>query len=806
MRSSRCRVRRWRQALIVLALAGALAASSLTLAQTPPLTLRIIVVSSADEAALVTARLGNGESFAVLAKELSLDPSANDGGLLGSVDPDTLRPELREALQGMTIGQTTRAVSVPAGVAILKVVEADEITGSSADPTNPGLDAVGSVKYVLGVSGLPEILASLDRYPKAADWNALPQTICDVRRASTAVSLQSLDALVQPGGAGFGMPPDRLMRVHFTFGQLHAYSGRMDEAIDQFEKAYAIVAAGASAAEPAALQLQEALGVAWLHKAAMDNGALHHPGDHCLLSHTGLQPFPRNEASSKAVEHFRRYLTYRPDELEVKWLLNIAYMTLGGYPAQVPPAHLIPPASLASSEDVGRFVDVAAEAGLRSVSLAGAAVVDDFDNDGRFDVVTSSFDSCAPMRFFRRSADEGFIEESERRGLTGQLGGLNAMQADYDNDGCLDLLLLRGGWDRPQRKSLLRNTCTGRFVDVTVASGLDTPITATQAAVWVDIDNDGFLDLFVGNEGDAARLYVNDRDGTFTEIGRAAGVARPAFIKGVAAIDYDNDGWQDLFATSYYLSVEETARGYMKLPLLAPTMRLYRNRGDGTFEDVTTRVGLDRPLMPMGSNFGDIDNDGWLDMYLGTGSPSYGALTPSLLMRNDEGRSFVDVTASAGVGELFKGHGVAFADLDGDGDEEIVFVVGGATQGDRHALRVFENPGHGNRWVEVTLVGSTSNRSAIGTRITVTVANADGTQRAIHRTVGSGGSFGASPLRQHIGLGKAERIVSVETWWPKSGVRQRFTDVPLDKWIEARESATTFTVRDRLPRPTPSAP
>ena len=137
---------------------------------------------------------------------------------------------------------------------------------------------------------------------------------------------------------------------------------------------------------------------------------------------------------------------------------------------------------------------------------------------------------------------------------------------------------------------------------------------------------------------------------------------------------------------------------------------------------------------------------------------------------------------------------------------ESVFVVGGATQGDRHALRVFENPGHGNRWVEVTLVGSTSNRSAIGTRITVTVANADGTQRAIHRTVGSGGSFGASPLRQHIGLGKAERIVSVETWWPKSGVRQRFTDVPLDKWIEARESATTFTVRDRLPRPTPSAP
>jgi hypothetical protein len=235
-------------------------------------------------------------------------------------------------------------------------------------------------------------------------------------------------------------------------------------------------------------------------------------------------------------------------------------------------------------------------------------------------------------------------------------------------------------------------------------------------------------------------------------------------------------------------SVDEAARAYLHKPRNGDTLKLYRNLGDGSFQDMTAQVGLDKVLMVMGANFGDIDNDGFLDLYLGTGNPSYASLVPSLLLRNKGGRAFVDVTASSGTGELHKGHGVAFADLDQDGDEEIVFEVGGATPGDAHALRLFQNPGNGNDWITLKLNGVKTNRAAIGARITVTVEGAEG-RRVIHRSVGSGGSFGASPLQQHVGLGAAARRVDVEIWWPTSNTRQRFTDVGANRFLEITEFA-----------------
>ncbi len=183
---------------------------------------------------------------------------------------------------------------------------------------------------------------------------------------------------------------------------------------------------------------------------------------------------------------------------------------------------------------------------------------------------------------------------------------------------------------------------------------------------------------------------------------------------------------------------------------------------------MTAEVGLDRIFDPMGSNFGDIDNDGFLDIYLGTGTPAYGDIVPNVLFHNQGGKRFIDVTASSGTGELHKGHGVAFADLENRGHEDIVAEIGGAVPGDRHALRVFRNPGNNNDWINLKLVGAKSNRAAIGARVKLTVENQGEGQRFIYRTVGSGGSFGGSPLQQHIGLGKNADFVNVEIWWPDS--------------------------------------
>ncbi|MGB7758632.1 MAG: ASPIC/UnbV domain-containing protein, partial [Bryobacteraceae bacterium] len=169
------------------------------------------------------------------------------------------------------------------------------------------------------------------------------------------------------------------------------------------------------------------------------------------------------------------------------------------------------------------------------------------------------------------------------------------------------------------------------------------------------------------------------------------------------------------------------------------------------------------------------------------------SLVPKVLLRNHDGKYFVDITASSGTGDLHRGHGVAFADLDNRGEEDILTVIGGAEPGDSHAFRLFENPGQGNDWISLKLVGVKANRCAIGARIKVTVTNAGQGTRSIYRTVGSGGSFGASPLEQHIGLGKSAQDVNVEILWPGDIANpQRFTNVDKDQAIEIHQFAHDY--------------
>jgi tetratricopeptide (TPR) repeat protein len=825
------------------------AGQSASNASSEQVTLQIIVVGSAEEAQHILDRVRKGESFSALAKEKSIDSTAEAGGLMGSVALSMLRPELRDALRGVGPGAISTVVRTTLGYAILKLVERGGNRGNTNSGGSSATAATGSVKYVFNVGGLGEAELGLTRAPKTANWSQDLHQICATRKQSLAAEKESLESFLSPANqkARASYAPIDLLNAHFSLGELHSYEGDMDQAVEQYEEAYQIAVSDAPEAVP---QMNEALGIAYLHKSEMENDVYRAPGERCLLPMRPGNAYAKTGDSEKAVGHFLKYLDQKPDELEVKWLLNLAYMTLGTYPGKVPPQYLISPSVFTSAENVGRFVDVAPQAGLDSFSMAGGVIVDDFENNGRLDVVTSSLDSCGPMHFFHNNGDGTFSDQTTKAGLADQLGGLNTLQADYNNDGCMDILVLRGGWEIAQRKSLLRNNCDGTFTDVTAASGLAEPGTSTQAAVWVDINNDGLLDLFVANEDSPAQLFLNKGDGTFEDISASAHMDRTAFSKGVAAadydndgwpdlfvsnlhgpnflyhnnhdntftevalqagvqsptrgfatwfFDYDNDGWPDLFVTSYFISVDETARTYLDLPHNATTLKLYKNMKDGTFRDVTTEVGLDKVFMPMGANFGDIDNDGFLDIYLGTGNPSYGSLVPNVLLRNHEGKYFVDVTDSSGTGELHKGHGIAFADLDNDGDEDIIAEVGGATWGDRHALRVFENPGNGNDWISLKLVGAKTNRGAIGARIKVTVENKGQGTRSIYRTVGSGGSFGASPLQQHIGLGKDARIAELEIWWPASNTRQHFSNVEKDQFVEIKEFAQDYAKLDRRP-------
>ncbi len=184
--------------------------------------------------------------------------------------------------------------------------------------------------------------------------------------------------------------------------------------------------------------------------------------------------------------------------------------------------------------------------------MAGGCLVDDFDNDGRLDVFMPTTDPERGALFLRNRGDGKFEDVSDKAGLTDQVLSLNACHADFDNDGNLDILMLRGAWEVPRRMSLLRNR-GGVFEDVTLAAGLGEPI-ATQAAGWADYDNDGHVDLYVAGEFDVAhpdsrnrgRLYHNRGDGTFEDVSVAAGVTNDRFGKGVAWGDYDDDGRPDL--------------------------------------------------------------------------------------------------------------------------------------------------------------------------------------------------------------------------------------------------------------------
>jgi len=654
--------------------------------------------------------------------------------------------------------------------------------------------------------------------------------------------------------------PQRLFGVKHQIAIQLLQAGRWEEALRQYEDTERFLPAN-NLPPDARREGNLATGKALCHLRAGEraNCLLNHNADSCLFPIQGGGVHRLPEGSRGAVAVLTALLEKYPGDLRALWLLNIAYMTLGEYPAQVPSLWLIPPEHFVSEYDIKRFPDVAAAAGVAVDDLAGGVVLEDFDHDGFLDLMVSAwgFTDKDQLRVFRNNGDGTFAERTQQAGLAGLVSGLNLIHGDYDNDGYADVLVLRGAWlgsDGHYPFSLLHNNGDFTFTDVTEAAGL-LHFKPTQTAVWFDYNGDGWLDLFVGAESagretNACELFRNNGDGTFTECAAEHGLDLVAFVKGVAAgdfnndgrpdlflsgyggaqkllrndgpagpdrsprapwrftdvteaagitgpshsfpcwfWDYDNDGWQDLMLTGYSIQdVGDVAADYLGRPHPGKKARLYHNNGDGTFEDVSRAAGVSKLLHAMGANFGDLDNDGWLDFYVGTGDPDFATLIPNRMFRNDGGRRFQDVTTSGGFGQLQKGHGIAFGDLDNDGDQDVYSSVGGAVEDDHYHNQLLANPGHGNRWLKLQLEGVKTNRVAIGARLKVVVREA-GALRTIHRTVGTGASFGSNPLRQEIGLGRAGAVERVEVFWPVSGVTQVFTGLEPGRFYRLCEGA-----------------
>ncbi|MEI6106399.1 MAG: CRTAC1 family protein [Opitutae bacterium] len=656
--------------------------------------------------------------------------------------------------------------------------------------------------------------------------------------------------------------PAQLRATKLQLAQELLNNGESEKALHQFEDYERLLTENHRPLTSAqTVMLLTAKAVCALRWGEQENCLVNHNADSCLfpLAGGGVHQLPRG--SRAAVGYLTELLSQFPGDLRARWLLNIAAMTLGEYPAGVPPAWRMDPQLFASEYDIKHFPDVAGDLGLDVDDLAGGVVLDDFNSDGRLDLMVSAQDTSSQIRFFINNGEGTFSDHTVAAGLTGLTGGLNLVHADYNNDGFIDVLVLRGGWlssSMQHPASLLRNNGNGTFTDVTEEAGL-LRYAPTQTATWFDFNGDGWLDLFMGSETQGqdinpCQLFRNNGDGTFTECAAACGVAVVGFVKSVVSgdynndgrpdlylslqnksnlllrndgpagggvsptapwkftnvaaaagvtepfssfscwfFDYDNDGWLDLFVAGYHIQdVGDVAADYLGLPHAGERARLYHNRGDGTFEDVSKQAGLDKLLHTMGCNFGDLDNDGWLDFYVGTGDPNLATLIPNRMFRNDGARRFQDVTTAGGFGQLQKGHAIAFGDIDEDGDQDIYSVVGGAISSDHYHNQLFANPGHGNHWLKLKLEGVQSNRGALGARLKLVLKTANG-ERVIHRSVTAGSSFGGNPFRVEFGLGQALAVVRAEIFWPVTGQTQILTGLEIDHSYAVREGAAAAT-------------
>ena len=540
----------------------------------------------------------------------------------------------------------------------------------------------------------------------------------------------------------------------------------------------------------------------------------------------------RMGAPGPAAAALRQAVDLEPELHEPRWNLMVAAERAGDDPEALDERYRLDLPDRGAASPV-RFEEVSAEVGIERWSRARGSGWADFDGDGDLDLFTLGIRD--PHALYRNRLREDGAATFESAALDAALfdprGGWSGLFFDYDRDGDPDLYVTRDGWDGDDDNSLYRNDGS-RFLDVAASAGVLGGADSFTAAV-ADVNRDGLLDLYVAN-GVATRggapneLFLGAPEGRFVERGELLGVAdhgrsigsafgdydgdgwpdllvvnffdgpvlyrnlegagfeNVSSASGIAAphegfvgffFDYDNDGWLDLFIVGFTSDMETALQSRIEGRAVAEGSRLalYRNDRNGAFTDVTEQAGLSWNLGAMAATFGDYDNDGWLDLFLGVGAPPMERFEANRLFRNLGDGTFADVSASAGVDDLGKGHGATFADYDHDGDLDLFVPIGGAFPGDRQRSRFYRNPAsqmpHPNGWLHILLRASRLHPDAVGAQVLLRVTD-EPTGPVQIQEVAIGGGFGvtASSILE-FGLGRRETVAEITIRWPGGGHR-----------------------------------
>jgi hypothetical protein len=560
-----------------------------------------------------------------------------------------------------------------------------------------------------------------------------------------------------------------------------------------------------------------------------------------VIPYTIAAIYLRMERWAEGIPYALQACRDTPSDIRYRWILR-ALTLQAGQPESLIPTEFrlkLP----ASSSSPFQLRDVTKVCGVGRLGLGRGAAWGDFDNDGNEDILVGA--ERAPFCLFHNRGDGTFEDVAREVGLIDPVGlGCYASQfIDYDNDGYQDVFFSSNGWGGGGRLFLFHNEGGKRFADVTQAAGLSAPVNAFGSS-WVDYDNDGRVDLAVAvgiidpDGGDRIRLYHNEGGGKFREVGESAGLTQRARWISLCWGDYDGDGRQDLLATSFdagpflfrnlgtgrfedvsvkagirtqaaaytpeffdydndgnldifvstypfgdltLTSMIETKLAGTAVPA-AQRQLLFRNNGDGTFRNVTEEAGITGWYGGMSSQVGDFDNDGADEIVIGTGNPALDWCEPKPLLRNNGRGQFTDIAESAGLIHFGMLHGTALADYNLSGNLSLFGSFGGFYWGSRETSRLYRNLGSGNASLEVRLVGTTSNRDAIGTRASATAG-----KRKVFKWVNGGNGFGCNNSRiVHLGLGRETKVDRLQIDWP-SGQRQSFQDIPAGQRIEIVE-------------------